>query len=87
MNKTEMLRDITTDDILMQSDDSLKHKIIFVAGFLTRKYDTQSASDNDDDAQELTVFSDFTQQLDRGGFVNSKVVNSLIGSQCRSSYM
>ena len=48
-------------------DDSLKHKIIFVAGFLTRKYDTQSASDYDDDVQELTVSSDFTQQLNRGG--------------------
>jgi len=47
----EMLNDITTDgtDIFMQSDDSLKHTIIFVAGFLTHEYDTQSASDNDDD--------------------------------------
>jgi hypothetical protein len=65
----EVLQDITTDDTenLIHSDDSLKHKIIFVAGFLTRKYDTQSASYNDDDAQELTVSSDFTQQLNRGG--------------------
>jgi len=65
----EMLQDITTDDTenLIQSDDSLKHKIIFVASFVTRKYDTQSASDNDDDTQELTVSSDFTHQLDRGG--------------------
>ena len=65
----EMLQDITTDDTenIIHSDDSLKHKIIFAAGFLTRKYDTQSASDYDDDAQELTVSSDFTQQLNRGG--------------------
>ena len=64
----QMLQDITTDDTvnLIQSDDSLKHKVIFVAGFLTRKYDIQSA-DNDDDAQEITVSSNFTQQLDRGG--------------------
>jgi len=64
-----MLQDITTDDTenIIHSDDSLKHKIIFVAGFLTRKYDTQSASDYDDDVQELTVSSDFTQQLNRGG--------------------
>ena len=45
----------------------MKHKIIFVAGFVTRKHDTQSASDSDDDAQELNVSSEFTQQLDRGG--------------------
>ena len=72
----EMLQDITTDDTenLIHSDDSLKHKIIFIAGFLTRKYDTQAASDTDDDTQqltddtqELTVSSDFTRQLDRGG--------------------
>lgn len=71
-----MLQDITTDDTenLIHSDDSLKHKIIFIAGFLTRKYDTQAASDTDDDTQqltddtqELTVSSDFTRQLDRGG--------------------
>jgi len=38
-----MLQDITTDDIdnLIQSNDSLKHKIIFVVGFLTCKNDTQ----------------------------------------------
>jgi len=34
-------------------------------GFLTHKYDAQSASDNDDDVQELTASSDFTQQLDK----------------------
>ena len=34
----EMLQDITTDDTenLIHSD-SIKHKIIFIAGFLTRK--------------------------------------------------
>jgi hypothetical protein len=37
----DLLQDITTDDTekLLDSDDSLKHKIIFVAGFLTRKYE------------------------------------------------
>lgn len=67
----EMLQDrpITTDDTenLVHSADSLKHKIIFVAGFLTRKYGTKSSCDNDNDAQELTVSSDFIKQLDRGG--------------------
>ena len=65
----EMLQDVTTDDTvnLIQSADSLKHKVIFVAGFLTRKYDKHSGSENSDDAEELTVCSEFTQQLDRGG--------------------
>jgi len=51
----EMLQNITTDDTenIIHSDDSLKHKIIFVAGLLTRKYDAQSANDYDDEAQEL----------------------------------
>jgi len=80
-----MLND-TTDgtDIFMQSDDSLKHKIIFVVGFLTHKYDAQSASD-DDDVQELTASSDFTQQLDRGGLLIPKL-SSLFGSQCCSHH-
>jgi hypothetical protein len=64
----ELLQDVATDDteILIESNDSLKHKIIYVAGFLTRKYDTGPASD-DDDEQQLRVSSDFIQQLDRGG--------------------
>jgi len=43
INKTKMLNDITTDgtNIFMQSDDSLKQKIIFVVGFLTHKYHSQ----------------------------------------------
>jgi hypothetical protein len=65
----EMLQDITTDDTenLVHSADSLKHKIIFVAGFLTRKYGTKSSCDNDNNAQELTDSSDFIKHLDRGG--------------------
>ena len=65
----ELLRDITTDDTesLIESDDSLKHKIIFVSGFLTRKYQATRAKDDDDGAQEPHVSSEFTQQLNRGG--------------------
>ena len=65
----EILQDITTDDTqnLIESDDTLKHKVIFVAGFLTRKYDRQLASDDDDDAQEPRVSSEFTNELNRGG--------------------
>ena len=71
-----MLQDVTTDDTvnLIQSDDSLKHKVIFVAGFLTRKYDKHSGSENSDDAEELTVCSEFTQQLDRGGLSVPKLL-------------
>lgn len=65
----ELLQDITVDDTenLIESDDPLKHKVIFVAGFLTRKYETRRASDDDDDAQETRVSSELTKQLDRGG--------------------
>jgi hypothetical protein len=66
----ELLQDLTTDDTenLIESDDSLKHKIIFIGGFLTRKYEpTPASDDDDDDAQEPHVSSEFTQQLDRGG--------------------
>jgi len=69
----EMLNDITTDgtDIFISLMTLLK--IIFVVSFLKHKYDTQSASDNDDDVQELTASSDFTQQLDRGGLLIPKL--------------
>jgi hypothetical protein len=65
----EILQDLTADDTvnLIQSDDCLKHKVIFIAGFLTRKYDKHISSDDANDAQEITVSSDFTRHLDRGG--------------------
>jgi hypothetical protein len=58
----EMLQDVTTDDTvnLIQPDDSLKHKVIFVAGFLTCKYDKHSGSENSDDAEELSVCSELS---------------------------
>ena len=70
----ELLQDITADDTqnLIDSDDSLKHKVIFVAGFLSRKYDKKPASD-DDDEQEPVVSSEFTKQLDRRGLVIPKL--------------
>ncbi|ESO02840.1 hypothetical protein HELRODRAFT_174269 [Helobdella robusta] len=65
----EMLQDITTEDTenLIQSDNCLKHKIIFVAGFLTCKYQQHLGNNDADDAQDFTLSSDFTQQLDREG--------------------
>jgi len=71
----EILQDITTDDtqIIIESDDSLKHKLIFVAGYLTRKYDVQSACDDDGDELEPRVSSEFLKQLDRGGLAIPKL--------------
>ena len=72
----EILHDITIEDteILIDSDDSLKHKVIFVAGFLTRKYGKEQISDDDDcEAQDSQVLSEFTQQLDRGGLSMPKL--------------
>ena len=65
----ELLQDITTDytESLKESDDSLKPKIIFMGGFLTRKYQASRAKDDDDDAQERHESSEFTQQLNRRG--------------------
>jgi len=66
---------ITTDDteILINYDDCQKHKVIFVAGFLTRKYDKQSDNFYDNEAQELTVSSEFINQLNRGRFTVPKL--------------
>lgn len=65
----ELLQDITTNDTqnLIESEDSQKHKIIFVAGYLTRKYEPKPASDDDDDVQGPRVSSEFITQLNRGG--------------------
>jgi len=65
----ELIQDCTTEEtqFFIASDDPLKHKVIFVAGFLTRKYDTNPAENDDDDAQGPCVFSEFTNQLNRGG--------------------
>jgi len=64
---------------------TLLNTIIFVVGILTHKYDAQSASDDDDDVQELTASSDFTQQLDRGGLSVPKL-STVFGSQCHSHH-
>jgi len=65
----ELLQDFTLIDtqILIESEDSQKHKIIFVAGYLTRKYEPNPASDDDDDVQGPRVSSQFITHLNRGG--------------------
>jgi len=77
-----MLNDITTDgtvgtDISCSLMTLLNTRSFLLWAFLTRKYDAQSASDNDNDVQELTAWSiassDFTQQLDRGGLLIPKL--------------
>lgn len=63
-----MSQDITTDDTENLTVGRLSEtQGIFVAGFLTRKYDTSSGSDKTDDAQERTVFRNFAHQLNKGG--------------------
>ncbi|ESO04058.1 hypothetical protein HELRODRAFT_173132 [Helobdella robusta] len=58
----EMLQDITTENTenLIQSNNCLKDKIIFVADFLTRQYHPHLGNDDADDAQDFTVSSDYT---------------------------
>lgn len=65
----ELLQDISSDDTdnLIESDDNLKHKVIFIAGYVTRKYDNHPARDDDNDEQEPRVSSAFMKQLNRGG--------------------
>jgi len=71
----KLIKDITTEEtqFLTASDDPLKHKVIFVGGFLNRKYDTNPAEKDDDDAQGPCVSSEFTNQLNRGGLSLTKL--------------
>ena len=53
-----------TDD-LVQSNDSIKHKIIFLAGYLEHKFRGKSVETEDIDAYHIN--SDFVLNLNRGG--------------------
>lgn len=65
----ELLQDISSDgtESLLESNDNLKHKVIFIAGYVTRKYDNHPTSDDENDKQEPRVSSAFIKQLNRGG--------------------
>ena len=80
----ELMQDISSDDTenLTESNDNLKHKVIFIAGYVTRKYDNHPTIDDENDEQEPRVSSAFIQSWTEG-IVHSKTLNSLLRSQCR----
>ena len=44
---------------LLESDDTLKHKVIYIAGYVTKKYGSNDATEN--------ISSEFLEELSRGG--------------------
>ena len=65
----ELLHDLSSDDTgnLIESNDNLKQKVIFIAGYVTRNYGNHPTSDDENDEQEPRVSSAFMKQLNRGG--------------------
>lgn len=61
----ELLLDVTIDDtqLLLDSDDTLKQKIVFIGGFLAHKF---RDSESEDELRE-PVNSTFISELNRGG--------------------
>ena len=54
-------------EYLVQSNDTIKHKVIFLAGYLERKFRTNiSTAEAEDDDHNLTD-SEFLTNLNRGG--------------------
>lgn len=62
----EQLQDVSIEDtqLLLESTDTLKDKVIYVAGFLTHRYGRSMASNPE---EECSISSTFVQELDRGG--------------------
>ena len=60
------LQDITIDylQVFLDSEDTSQHKIVFVAGFLSRNFTHQITNDETDDN---VVSSEILKELDRGG--------------------
>ena len=71
----ELLQDISSDDTenLTESNDNLKYKVIFIAGYVTHKYDNHPTIDDENDEQEPRVSSAFIQKLDRGALYIPKL--------------
>ena len=63
-DEIDKIHEVTSTDTqtLLSSDDTFRHKVVYIAGNLVRKFGGQST---DDDDFELT--SEFTEELDRGG--------------------
>ena len=62
----ELVPEITINDTqtLLESNDTLKHTMVYVAGYLMRRFGTEHIDEADD---EPNVTSDFIKELDRGG--------------------
>ena len=65
----ECVADISIDDteLFLQPDEILKHKVIFIAGYLSRKFPS-IVHDIENGAADATLSSEFIKELDRGGF-------------------
>ena len=66
--RSELTDEITPQDTqeLLRSDDTLKHKVVYLAGYLVHKYgDSTSMKIIDDDGNEVS--SEFLDNLYRGG--------------------
>lgn len=63
----ELVHDVTITDtqVLLESDDTLKHTVVYVAGYLMRRFGTKHV----DEVDEPLVSSDFIQELNRGGLI------------------
>ena len=59
----ELLDELTIDDTaeLLESNDTLKQKIVYISGYLARKYGQPDSDDSE------TVSCDFLEELNRGG--------------------
>jgi hypothetical protein len=63
---------ITDTEELINSDETLKQKIIFLAGFLEHKFNTRVAFVEPETAEDL-IDSDFITNLNRGGLTVPKI--------------
>lgn len=65
----DFLFDITIADTedLVQSNDSIKHKIIFLAGYLEHKFQANIMSVETEDVDDHHINSEFLKNLNRGG--------------------
>ena len=79
----ECIADHTIDDTekFLLSDNTLKHKVIFIAGFMSRKF-SSILLDNDDDAVDPTVSSEYTDELDRGGLLDQHCQQLFCSQRC-----
>ena len=68
--RSELIDEITPQDTqeLLRSDDTLKHKVVYLAGYLVYKYgDSTSMEEIIGDEDDNEVSSEFLDNLNRGG--------------------